>query len=212
MTTDNKPKATTLVLGKEKDELVRFSYLHVFKPHLNQQSKRHEYSLQVLIPKTSKKTYEAIKQAVDEQMKLWFPKTKPPKLHYPIKDGDTDVNQKGEKINVPGYWVVSAKTDAYERVPGTTNEDMGKPIAEPDVVGTTKDANGKLKRLGSSDVKSGDWGRVSVNVKGYTTGDGGVGVYLNTLQLVREGEALGSSNRDADAAFSEFEDEDGLLD
>jgi len=213
MATDDKQKPTTVVLGKHKDELVRFSYLHVFKPHLNAQSKRHEYSLQVMIPKSHTATYEEIKRIVDDHMKQTFPgKTRPPKVHYPIKDGDKDVNQKGEPLNVPGHWIVSAKTDAFERVPGTQNEDQNKPTDPPAVVGTTKDAAGRLKRLSSSEVKSGDWGRVSVNVKGYTTGDGGVGVYLNTLQLVREGEALGSSNRNPDDAFGEFEDEDGLLD
>ncbi|MBV8657964.1 MAG: DUF2815 family protein [Burkholderiales bacterium] len=215
MANTEKPKATPLTLGKHKNAdgspaLVRLSYLHVDTPHKNQSSGRHEYSVQILIPKDNSADYDALKAAVDEQTKLHFPKGKlPPKFHHPIKDGDKDVNQRGEPLNVPGHWIVSAKTDAYGRMPDGKTEDTSKPNPPPGVVGTMRGEDGKLL---PAKAKSGDYGRVSVNIKGYTTGDSGVGVYLNNLQLVQVGEPLGGGRKSAADEFAEYaEDEEDPL-
>ena len=65
----------------------------------------------------------------------------------------------------------------------------------------------KLKSLSEREIKSGDWGRVSVNFKGYTTGDSGVVVYLNNVQMVQEGEAMTSRKSAADE-FADFADDE----
>ena len=201
----DKPQATKVVLGTEAGKLVRFSYLHVHKPHLNRESGTHEYSTQILIPKTNKVDYERIDAAVKEQQKLFFPSGKiPPRAHHPIKDGDTGVNQKGMPINQPGMWVVSAKSAAYERE--GKQEILDKPTQPPGCVGTTKGVDGSLKQLSANEIKSGDWGRISLNCKGYTTGDGGVGFYLNNIQKVQDGELLGNGRRSAADEFGEFSD------
>lgn len=207
MATTEKIEASTVVLGADKSQdLVRFSHLHVFRPRLNKQSKREEYSTQVWIPKSNTVDYDKAVAAVKEQQAAFFTKNGkivlPPKAHYPIKDGDKDVNQKGEPLNVPGHWVLSAKTYAFN--------DKNEEMAPPGVVGTERDEAGKLKPITSKDIKSGDFGRISLNFKGYLTGDGGVGVYINNVQKVRDGAALGS-RKSASDEFNDFDDDDGVL-
>lgn len=203
MTTE-KIAATKVVFGTTAGKLVRFSYLNVFRPRMNAQNKKEEYSVQVMIPKTNVEDYKAAVAAVEEQKKAFWPNGRtPPRMHNPIKDGDKDVNQKGEPLNVPGHWVISAKCAAFD--------DKGAPQAAPGVVGTTRGTDGKLKPLTESEVKSGDWGRVSVNFKGYVKGDGGVGVYLSNLQKVQDGDPLGSGRKSAADEFADFADEEDLL-
>ena len=103
---------------------------------------------------------------------------------------------------VPGHWLVSAKTLAKNK-DGTDND-------PPGVVGTERDEDGELKSLTASQVKSGDWGRVSVNLKFFTEGKGGIGVYLNNLQKVQDGDPLGS-RRTASQEFDDYDDEDDPL-
>lgn len=198
----DKPQATTVRVGAEKGKPVRFSYLHVFKPHLNAENNKEEYSVQLWIPKENTADYAAIKSAYDDQKALYVKhEGKPgPEFHCPIKDGDKITDKKGNPKPVPGMWVVSAKTAAHD-LDGTA-------LPPPQVVGTERDEKGALKLLTPSQVKSGDWGRASINFKFYPKGKGGVGVYLNSLQKVRDGEALGGGKRSAADEFADFEDED----
>lgn len=200
MTIADKHVATPVVVGTDKTEgLVRFSYLNVFSPRVSKESKKEEYSIQIMIPKTNKADYAKAVAAVEEQKKILWPNGKlPPSFRNPILDGDTHVNQKGEDAKVPGHWLIGAKS--YH-----LNE-KGEKQAPPGVVGTTRGEDNKLKSLSSNQIKSGDWGRASLNFKSYTKGTGGVGVYLNNLQMVREGEALGNRKTAADE-FADFADE-----
>lgn len=201
-----KHEATTVVLGKTKGKPVRFSYLHVFKPHLNRESKRHEYSVQIMIPKTNVEDVAAIKEAIKAQQDiLWSKGNLPPKCNYPLKDGDTHVSQKGEDRKVPGHWLLTAKTDAFER--GERGVETDVAVTPPEVAGTTRDANGRLELLTAGQVKSGDWGRVSVNIKSYLTGDTGVTAYLNSLQKTVTGDPLASGRRSAADEFDDYEDD-----
>ena len=203
---NEKPKASTVKLGVHKaadgeKQLVRFSHLHVLKPHLNTESKKEEYSVQLWIPKTNTADKAALDAAYAEQLAHYKKADGEPgpEFHNPIKDGDTLKDKKGKPRPVPGHWVVSAKTLAKKK-DGTDND-------PPGVVGTDRDDNGELKPLTSSQVKSGDYGRVSVNLKFFTEGKGGVGVYLNNLQKVKTGEALGGRKSAADE-FSDYDDEE----
>lgn len=197
-----KPKASNVKLGTEKGKPVRFSHLHVFKPHLNTESNKEEYSVQLWIPKENVADKAALDAAFDEQKGLYTKhEGKPgPEFHNPIKDGDKITDKKGNPKPVPGMWVVGAKTAAYEQ--------DGTLVDPPQVVGTERDEKGALKLLSSSQVKSGDWGRASINFKFFGKGKGGVGVYLNSLQKVRDGEALGGGRRNAADEFADFDDED----
>lgn len=196
-----KQKASTVVLGTEKGKLVRFSHLHVHKPHLNQESKKQEFSVQVWIPKDNLKDKAALDAAYAEQLAAYIKKDGEPgpKFHNPIKDGDKITDKKGRPKPVPGHWVISAKTAAFE--------DDGTPKAPPECVGTERDAQGNLKPLTSSQVKSGDWGRVSANLTFYVKGDTGVGCYLNSLQKVKDGDPLGN-RKSATDEFGDYDDDD----
>lgn len=207
-----KHEATTVVLGKTKGKLVRFSYLHAFRPHLNKESGRSEYSLQIMIPKENTEDVAAIKDAIAAQEKILWPKgTLPPKYQYPLKDGDKHTSQKGEDRSVPGFWLLTSKTDAYPRKKDGTKDGKEEDKTAglnppPEVAGTTRNAEGKLELLAENQVKSGDWGRVSVNVKSYLTGNTGTSAFLNSLQKVQTGEALGNGRRSAASEFDDYDD------
>lgn len=200
-----KPKATNVRLGVAKGKPVRFSHLHVFKAHLNSESKKMEYSVQLWIPKENTEDKAALDAAYAEQLAAYkkVDGEPGPKFHNPIKDGDKLTDKKGKPKPVPGHWVVSAKTAA--------TDENGEAVEPPGVVGIERDAKGELIPLTSSQVKSGDYGRASINLKFYTKGDSGVGVYLNSLQRTRAGEALGGRRSAADE-FDDYEDdEDDIL-
>lgn len=206
----DKIEATKVVFGTTPGKLVRLGYLHLHRPHTNRESGKDEYSVQIMIPKENVEDYKAAVAAFEEQKKAFFPKGQiPPKFHNPIKDGDKDVNQKGKPLDVPGFWLISAKTSAYEVGADGKTQDKTRPTTPPGVVGTTRGADNKLKSLSEREIKSGDWGRVSVNFKGYTTGDSGVGVYLNNVQMVKEGEAMTSRKSAADE-FADFAEDEGF--
>lgn len=195
MTEEVKPRSK-VVLGAQTGHLVRFSYLTVFEPRMNKQSKALEFSVALLIPKNSPDV-KAVRDEIDRLIaEQWTSKGKklPPKFWNPLRDGDTDVNQKGDSLGpeAKGHYVLNAKAAADKA---------------PQVVGTTRDQNMKLVPLTKGGVKSGDWGRASVNLSAYTKGDSGIGAYLNSIQLVKIGDPLGSS-ASADDDFGDFVDDE----
>jgi hypothetical protein len=200
--TTEKTKASQLVLGKAKGKPVRFSHLHVHVPHLNTESNKREYSVQIWIPKENVEDKATLDAAYAEQLEAYTKlEGKPGKeWHNPIKDGDKIEDKKGNARPVPGCWVIGAKSAGYD--------DEGAVRNPPAVVGTERGLDGELKPLTSSQIKSGDWGRVSINLKFFTKGRTGVGVYLNSLQKVKDGEALGGGRKSATEEFGDFDDED----
>lgn len=196
MTEKTLPKVK-VVLGREKDKPVRFSYLNVHEPRLNSESGKMEFSVMVLIPKSNtedvKVLKDTIKQLVHQQ---WTAEKKPvpPKFWNPLRDGDTDLKNDGSSYGeeAKGCYLLNCKT----------GED-----SPPNVVGTTKGADGKYVKLARKDIKSGDWGRVSVMLGVYLKGTTGVGAYLSSVQLTKEGEPLGSQSS-AEDDFKDFEDDD----
>jgi len=186
--------------AKDPKHLCRFSYLHALTPKENKQNGKNEYSVVALIPKTSPDG-EAIRKIIDElKNETWLSKGKrlPPKFWNPLRDGDTDCKQNGDPYGpeCAGHYIVSAKRDDKKA---------------PDVVGTMRDAEGKLIRLTDKQIKSGDYGRISINLSAYTKGDSGVGAYINNIQLVTQGEALGGG-ADADDDFGSYDDDEGGYD
>ena len=187
------------ILGGTKGKLVRFSYLNVHKARLNTESGKMEHGVTALIPKTNTEDVKFLKDAIKALLKATFTDQKkpiPPGHWNPLRDGDTDTKQNGNAYGeeAKGHYVLNCKSG--EEYP-------------PGVVGTTRTAGDKLARIGVADIKSGDWGRIDNSLYGYTKGTGGVGIGLNSVQLVQEGEAL-SGGRSADDAFGGFEDDDVL--
>lgn len=191
-----------LVLGSEKGKPVRLSHVHVHEARLNKESGVEEYSVMALIPKENTADVFAIKNAIKSMQKaVWLDEKKPipPKFWNPLRDGDTDTKNDGTPFGAEckGNFLLNCKTDAAHA---------------PNVVGTTRGPDDKFVALGKRDIKSGDWGRVSVNLAVYLKGTTGVGVYLSSVQKTRDGEALGSQSS-AEDDFKDFDDaDDGMLD
>jgi hypothetical protein len=195
-------KILKFLLGGTPGKLVRFSHLNAHTPRQDNFSKepKLQYSVALLIPKTNVEDVKLVRDAVAACLAEEYTSKKkpiPPNHHNPLKDGDTDTKEDGTPYGdeVKGHYLINTKTsDEYP----------------PEVVGTTKGADGKLLRIGKADIKSGDWGRAFVTLYGYTFKAGGVGVGLNKIQLVQEGESLGGGSS-ADDVFGKFEDDGGVL-
>jgi hypothetical protein len=181
---------------------VRFSYLNVHEAKLNTESDKMEFSVAAMIPKGNVEDVKAVRDAIEAQKKaIWFDEKKklPPQFWYPLKDGDEDTKQNGDPLpeEYKGHWILNCKT----------GED-----SQPNVVGTTRDEKGKFVPLAKNEIKSGDWGRIGINIKGYVKGTGGVGAYLTSVQLTAKGDPL-SSHSSAEDDFGDFDDDgDGEVD
>jgi hypothetical protein len=183
----DKTKSTRLTIGSPEFP-VRFSYLTAFEPKEVENDdgvKSLKYSCQVIIDKKDVATKAAIDKAVEAAIAAEFPK-RPANIKLPLRDGDLESDEKGDAVIGCWFFNVSSKQ-------------------KPNVVGTTKDEfTGKLAALGPSEIKSGDYGRVSVNFFGFTDKSKGVGGGLGNIQKLKDGEPLGSQR----AAEDDFGDLD----
>ena len=203
---NEKSPATAVVLGTEKGKLVRFSYLNVFKARPHKESGALLYSVQLHIPKENTKDHAAILAAYEGQKAAFLKETGRScgkEFHHPLVDGDTREDADGKPDLVPGHWILSAKKFA-ESTDGTENP-------PPEVVGTERDEKGNLKPLASNQIKSGDFGRASLSFSYFTKKQGGVSVYLNSVQKVRDGAPLGNAQQSATEAFGDYDDSDDIL-
>ena len=177
--------ATKVVTGK-----VRFSYVHVFEPWAGQEGQQPKYSVCILIPKDDKKTLDKIAAAMDEAVQegiasKWGGK-KPKNLHIPLRDGDEE--RADEAPEYEGMMFFNANSN---NAPGVVDKDLN-------VI------------LDTEEFYSGCWGRASVNFFPYdSNGNRGIGVGLNNLQKLKDGERLGGSRASAEDDFDDdFEDEE----
>lgn len=177
--------ATKVVTGK-----VRFSYVHVFEPWAGQEGQQPKYSVCILIPKDDKKTLDKIAAAMDEAVQegiasKWGGK-KPKNLHIPLRDGDEE--RADEAPEYEGMMFLNANSNS---APGVVDKDLN-------VI------------LDTEEFYSGCWGRASVNFFPYdSNGNRGIGVGLNNLQKLKDGERLGGSWATAEDDFDDdFEDEE----
>lgn len=192
---------TKLTIGAKKtapDHPARFSFLNVFKAKLPNDPKpgdKPKFSVQVIVPKKSPdvaRIVDAMKAAhqADKRIRGVDYDT----LDLILRDGDNPKENKKKAEHLKGHYFFNASCS--EEYP-------------PEVVGTHKDAaTGKLVRLGPKDIKSGDYGAVSVVFYGYdTNGNQGIAASLRNVQLRSAGDALaGSSNPDEE--FEADEDDD----
>lgn len=186
-----KKSPTRLTIGSPEFP-VRFSYLFAFEPKKGEDDDGKEtakYQSQIRIPKADKATKERIDAAVAIARKEKFGDKKITNFGHPLRDGDEEWEEK-EDETLKGHWFFNASSKQ-----------------KPDVVGTEKEEfDGKLKKLGQSEIKSGDYGRVSINLFGYEAkGNKGVGAGLGNIQKLKDGEPLGSQ-RSADDDFDDLED------
>lgn len=177
--------ATKVVTGK-----VRFSYVNIFKSRAFREGQDAKYSICLLIPKSDKKGLAKITAAMDEAVQegirsKWGGKM-PKNLHLPLRDGDEE--RADEAPEYEGMMFLNANSNTK---PGIVDKDLVQ-ILDPD------------------EVYSGCWGRASINFFAYdSNGNRGVGVGLNNILKLSDGERLGGSRASAEDDFSDdFEDEE----
>jgi len=170
--------STKIVTGK-----VRFSFCNLSKPRVNDQGVE-KFGVTIILPKSDKAVYEAIRAAENEAARAKFPgkaDTFYKALKSVIHDGDGQ-RPNGDDFGpeCKGAWVFTASGNDR---PGCVDENTD-PLMEP--------------------IKSGDYGRVSINMYGYdTAGNRGVAAGLNNVQLLERGESL-SGRTDAATDFAQF--------
>lgn len=195
---DTKKSETRVILGKGQFP-VRFSFLHAHVPQPKTDDNGNKvidedtgevvkmYSTQVLIDKRDTEGKAACDAAIAAVIAEYFKGKKPANLKLPLRDGDEEWEEKGEAVK--GHWFFNCSSRN-----------------KPNVVGTKKDElTGKLIPLGPDEIKSGDYGRITVNFYGFDVKNKGVAAGLGNIQKTKDGEALGST-RSADDDFGDISD------
>lgn len=161
---------------------VRTSYFSALSARKNELSGKDEFSTQILIPKTDKATLSALKAAAKEALTAKFGDKVPKNVRNPLRDGDTETKTDGSPLGkeYQGHFFCNVKS-----------------TSKPGAI----DAHGH-DLIGSDDIVSGDYIRVSLNAYAYSqAGNNGVSFGLNNILLVRKGEQLGGSKPTAAADF-----------
>ena len=166
--------------------LIRFGFLHVFKPYAYKPGDKAQFSVQAIIPKTDKRTIQKIKEGIDNAIELgvqtkWGGK-KPSTLTLPLHDGDET-----DKPELQGMYYMNLKADVNHvpRVFDQDNEDI----------------------LDPAEVKSGDWGRAVFNLYPFNNKLKGVGCGLVSVKKLKDGEPLGGGVASA-SDYDEDDDDD----
>ena len=178
---------TTVRIGE-----VRFSYANVFTPTSIDENTEKKYNIAILIPKSDTQTVTIIRQAIanaveEGKTKKWGGKLPAKKDNLdPLRDGDEEflAGTKGEEYK--GCYFLNAKSGR-------------KPV----IMDT------KHNVLTSDDeFYSGCYGAATINFFSYDKGASkGIGVGLNSLLKIRDGERIGSSSN-PDVDFADLFDEE----
>lgn len=170
---------------------VRFSYPNVFVPKQVGGKGEPKYSISLIIPKEDTKTVEAIQAAIaaaivsERGKKIWG--TKPPKGEKmnPLKDGD----DKGDNPEYAGCYFLSCNSATK---PGILNRDK-TPMTDPE------------------QFYAGGYGYAVINFFAFDKDvNKGIGVGLNNLMWIEDGERLGGKDT-AENDFADVDPDDDLL-
>lgn len=169
--------------------VVRLSYANVWEPKsINGGDEK--YSVSLVIPKSDKKTVNAINKAVDAAIEEGIGKfggKKPNKatLKLPLRDGDTERPE--DEVYKDCYFVNANSTTAPQIV-----DKKVQPILDRD------------------EVYSGCYARVSITFYAFNSnGNKGIACGLGNIQKVKDGERLGG-HTNAEDDFDTLEDDDFL--
>lgn len=153
----------------------RLSYAHLFEPYANKQGQEAKYSVTVIVPKTDHATKQRIDAAIAAAKQHGVSKcwngAMPPMVATAVYDGD-GVRPNGEAFGEEcrGCWVFTASS---KQPPQVVDINLN-PIID------------------RSDVYSGCYARVCVNFFPYNSnGKRGVGIGLEAVQKLEDGEPLG---------------------
>jgi hypothetical protein len=194
-------KKETKIMTKQEDTkvvtgVVRVIYAYVFTPQTPQDGQEPKYRATLLIPKSQKKTLDAMKKAIETAKQAGLAKLGgkiPANLHLPLRDGDTDESKSDQEIYHGHYFInTSAKF-------------------KPQII----DRN-KQPITDSQEFYSGCYALASVNFYAYSTaGNKGIACGLNNLLKVRDGDYVGgrSTAEDdfANTDLSDLDDDDEFL-
>jgi ABC-type glycerol-3-phosphate transport system substrate-binding protein len=178
-----------VITGKD----TRWSYANVWEPK-SINGGVPKFSVSLIIPKSDKKTIEAIKKAIQAAYKEGEAKLKgnsrsvPPleSIKTPLRDGDTE--RPDDEAYANSYFLNANSTTQ----PGIVDANV-QPI------------------LTRSEVYSGVYGRASINFYAFNSnGNRGIACGLNNLQKIRDGEPLGSRTS-AEDDFADFAEDDDFL-
>ena len=166
----------------------RLSYFHGWEP-VSINGGAEKFSTAVLIPKSDKKTIDAIKKAIEAAIEEGIAKfggKKPNKaaIKLPLRDGDNERDDEAYK----GHYFINANSTT----PPQIVDQRVQPI------------------LDRSQVYSGCYARVSINFYAFNSnGNKGVAAGLGNIQFVRDGEPLGGQVSASDE-FETLADDDFL--
>ena len=166
----------------------RLSYFHGWDP-VSINGGAEEYSTAVLIPKSDKKTIDAIEKAIDAAIEEGIAKfggKKPNKaaIKLPLRDGDIE----RDDVAYKGHYFINANSTN----PPQIVDQRVQPILE------------------RSQVYSGCYARVSINFYAFNSnGNKGVAAGLGNIQFFRDGEPLGGQVSATDE-FETLADDDFL--
>jgi ABC-type glycerol-3-phosphate transport system substrate-binding protein len=178
-----------VITGKD----TRWSYANVWEPK-SINGGVPKFSVSLIIPKSDKKTIEAIKKAIQAAYKEGEAKLKgnsrsvPPleSIKTPLRNGDTE--RPDDEAYANSFFLNANSTTQ----PGIVDANV-QPI------------------LTRSEVYSGVYGRASINFYAFNSnGNRGIACGLNNLQKIRDGEPLGSRTS-AEDDFADFVEDDDFL-
>lgn len=211
---------THLTLGSVEFP-VRFSYANFHTAVVDDENKidkktgkpKEFYSCQVIIPKADKATKAAIDKAVAAAAtaKLGDKKV-PSSWKLPLRDGDEEYDEKGEHLK--DHWFFNCKSIGRPNVVGTrkyTQEDIDAWDADNEHETSEYKAKnrpklGKLAKLAEDEIKSGDYGRISVDFYYFENESKGIAAGLGNVQKLKEGDPLGGTRTSAEDDFGDLED------
>lgn len=165
----------------------RFSYVHVWEASSIGDDGEKKFSVSCIIPKSDKKTIEAIKVAIkaayEAGITAKFNGKKPANWKNPLRDGDTD------RMDDEAYQNAFFVNASFKTRPGVVDK-ARQPITDQD------------------EFYSGCYGWVSVNFYPFNVkGNVGVAAGLNNVMKGKDGESLGGrSSADADFADVDMSD------
>jgi len=162
----------------------RLSYANLFEARASQDGGEAKFSVCVLIPKTDKKTIEALEKGIAEAIQEGKASKfagKDKGLKTPLRDGDTEK----DAPEFAGHMFFNASA-------------RQRPIVLDENKAVVLDARA---------VYSGCYGRVSVNFYAYNSnGSKGIAAGLNAVQKTNDGESLGGQYTEA-LAEADFDDD-----
>lgn len=152
------------------------------------------YNIQILIPKTQREDARALLKAIKEVGEgKWGDKWK--QVRNPLRDGDKEADELTEDG--------STKGEKYPERLGCyfLNARSSKPVGVYD--------RSRTPITNSDDVYGGCKGKIAISFYPYSvSGNHGIGVGLNGVQKIADGESFGNARPSVESMFDMLEDED----